>query len=515
MPLCKYCHTQECALKKNGEPKQYCSTKCQSQHTVEKRNLTNLEKFGTTNPMLLDSVKNKRKQTNIERYGTETPFIVDSVKNKYKQTCLERYGVEFASQSDEIKDRMKEAWSSYTNSHPLSDPEIRKKRENTLNDRYGVSHPILNEEIRKKIENTCIEIYGHPNAASSSEVKDRISDSLTEGGGKFLRDSEWMKDNVSLIGVRGIASLLSVSCRIVRKYCDDHSIDFRSDIGGSQFEHEVYLFISQLYTGNIERNSRKYIRGEIDIILPEFKLAFECNGTYWHSELNGRGRTYHLSKTNECSNLGIRLIHIWEHDWILKKEIIQSRIKSLLSRVSSLYARNTVVKEISRLEANIFMNNNHKQGKCNSTINLGLFCKDELVTVMTFSKSRFSSHDYEMIRFCNALNLRVVGGASKLFTHFVKNYNPSSVISYSDKMFNTGGVYRKLGFIWSHASPPSYHYTKDYSNLESRMKFQKHKLPKLLEAYDPALSEWENMELNGFDRIWDCGNDVWVWNEPK
>ena len=46
--------------------------------------------------------------------------------------------------------------------------------------------------------------------------------------------------------------------------------------------------------------------------------------------------------------------------------------------------------------------------------------------------------------------------------------------------------------------------------LESRIKYQKHKLGKLLETFDPAKSEIENMKLNGYHRIFDCGNLVFV-----
>lgn len=57
------------------------------------------------------------------------------------------------------------------------------------------------------------------------------------------------------------------------------------------------------------------------------------------------------------------------------------------------------------------------------------------------------------------------------------------------------------------------YYRKGYQLLESRIKYQKHKLLKLLKAFSPSLTEWENMKNNGYDRIWDCGNDVWIWNK--
>jgi len=135
---------------------------------------------------------------------------------------------------------------------------------------------------------------------------------------------------------------------------------------------------------------------------------------------------------------------------------------------------------------------------------------------MTFGKSRFNKAvEYELLRYANASNLTVMGGASKLFAHFRKTYTPNSVISYSDVSFNSGALYQILGFEWTHRSPPAYYYTKNYINLESRVKFQKHKLKSMLDEFDANYSEWDNMKLNGYDRIWDCGNDVWLWKFPN
>ena len=69
--------------------------------------------------------------------------------------------------------------------------------------------------------------------------------------------------------------------------------------------------------------------------------------------------------------------------------------------------------------------------------------------------------------------------------------------------------------MYSHSSAPAYAYTTDYQTLENRIKFQKHKLEKQLEKYDSNLSEWDNMQLNGYDRIWDCGTDVWLYSSQS
>ena len=131
---------------------------------------------------------------------------------------------------------------------------------------------------------------------------------------------------------------------------------------------------------------------------------------------------------------------------------------------------------------------------------------------MTFGKSRYNKkYEYEIIRLATLINNVVIGGCSKLFKHFINKYKPSSVISYSDRRwFGEATVYKTLGFTLLRTASPNYFYTKDYILLESRVKYQKHKLKKFLN-FSNDLTEFENMKNNGYDMIWDCGNDVWVW----
>jgi hypothetical protein len=123
------------------------------------------------------------------------------------------------------------------------------------------------------------------------------------------------------------------------------------------------------------------------------------------------------------------------------------------------------------------------------------------------------NYDYEIARFCNKLNTSVIGGFSKLFNYFVKNYEFSNIITYADKRISNGGLYQNNGFTLLRESEPNYFYTKDYKLLESRNKYQKHKLKELLPNYNSELTEWENMQLHGYDRIWDCGNYVFEYNK--
>ena len=312
----------------------------------------------------------------------------------------------------------------------------------------------------------------------------------------------------------------------------------------SKPEEEIVNFIFSLISdGNdcsIIRNDRNILNGnvkgkEIDIYLPDYKLGIEYNGLLWHS----RGTTFpnnldpnlkinHFNKTNSCDDLGINLLHIFENEWIDedKKEKWKSVIRNKLHKnQNKVFGRKTSFKEITSKEANIFCEENHLQGKGVSGLNYGLtyknkFNEDELISVMTFSKTRFRNKEhpdvlYEMIRFCNKKHYSINGGASKLLKNF-RLLNPGGIVSYANRRWSDGHLYRTLGFTLSHISNPNYFYfhTKDKVNgvnkLWSRNKFQKHKLHNVLETFDAADTEFNNCFNNGYRQIFDSGNYVFI-----
>lgn len=193
-----------------------------------------------------------------------------------------------------------------------------------------------------------------------------------------------------------------------------------------------------------------------------------------------------------------------------KKDIVKHRLLNIIGKNDiRIYARNCIISEISNDVKRDFLEKTHIQGNDKSRIKLGIFYKTELVGVMTFSKRKiFGNTEWELVRFSTLYN--VIGGASKLFKYFVENYNPDRVITYSDIRWNIGDVYFKMGFNKIGQSSPGYFYL--YNGMRfNRINFQKHKLKDKLETFNPNLTEWENMQLNGYDRIWDCGHYKYEW----
>lgn len=281
----------------------------------------------------------------------------------------------------------------------------------------------------------------------------------------------------------------------------------------SKGELELQEFIKSIYKGNIQTSCRSIITPEeLDVYIPDLKIAFEFDGLYWHSEKIRPNKNFHLNKTNKCKEKDITLIHIFEDEWNLQNRLVKTKIKHLLGVTpNKIYARKCEVKEISQNLTDKFLKKYHIQGTIAAKYRYGLFYHNHLVAVMTFSKSRFNNnYDFELLRYATVFNFTIIGGASKLLKHFRRNIE-GSIISYADKRWSIGNLYEKLGFKPLKDATPNYFYIHPATLVrESRIKYQKHKLKDKLEKFDPSLSETENMLNNDFYRIWDCGNKVYV-----
>jgi very-short-patch-repair endonuclease len=270
-------------------------------------------------------------------------------------------------------------------------------------------------------------------------------------------------------------------------------------------------------------NDRKILNGlELDIYIPKFKLAIEFDGIIWHSEFIGnKSPDYHLIKTEVCNRKGIKLLHIFENEWIKKQDIVKSKIKyALNNNTKTIFARKCIIEETPLSIKNAFLNKYHIQGDDKSQIAVGAYFDNVLVAVMTFGNKRIAlgskssnKDEYEMYRFCTG-DASVIGIGGKLLSYFIKTYNPKKIISYADRRWSgKNSFYEKIQFKLDSITRPNYWYfnLKDPYVLYHRFGFRKSELIKKLERYDPNLTEWQNMQLNGYDRIWDCGNFKYEW----
>jgi ssDNA-binding Zn-finger/Zn-ribbon topoisomerase 1 len=289
----------------------------------------------------------------------------------------------------------------------------------------------------------------------------------------------------------------------------------------SNYELELGDFIESIVgKENVIRNDRSVLNGnELDIYIPSKNIAFEFNGIYWHSEVRITDKNYHLNKTNICLKQNIQLIHIFEDEWVNKNEICKSRIKNLLNDSKRIFARKCIIETVDNNTAKIFFNQNHIQGNVNSKIIYGLKFNNEYVAMMSFGPTRKnlgqkkSEGSYELLRFCNKLDYNVIGGASKLFKHFIKNNNPFEVITYADRRWSNGNLYEKMNMEFSHISQPNYFYIV---NGERKNRFGYRK-DILMSKYgcSPDDTEHNFCYNKGWYRIYDCGTKVYKWKKER
>jgi hypothetical protein len=288
----------------------------------------------------------------------------------------------------------------------------------------------------------------------------------------------------------------------------------RCTSGVSSYEFEIR---NLLESNNVPVESQfRRFKGikEIDIISHENKIGIEFNGLYWHRS-DIKGKDYHKNKTDKMLEYGYRLIHIFEDDWLFKKEICKSIILNAFSKTpKKIHARKCEIKPVSNKDACKFLIENHIQGHCVSKVRYGLFFKNELVSVMTFGSNRKNlgnvakPNEYELLRFCNKIYTNVVGGASRLFKFFIQQHTPQKITSYCNRGTGTGNLYKQLGFCFLYNTPPNYFYFNRNKRL-SRFKFRKDVLIK--QGYDKFKTEACIMEELGYHRIHDCGSMKFQW----
>ncbi len=502
LPQCPICGKPLKFISYKEGYREFCSNKCRGLGTAAKASDTCKKRYGVARPAQSKVIQAKMKKTTKERYGVDNIF---QCKDKIQDSFKKKYNVDNPMFIEEFRDKM--IHSLQTNGGKGKD---RRKQTNLA--KYGSACSLHGSEVQKSIRNKLKERY-----IKVLFESDRIKQVAIP---RFS-----MEEYRTNIDSEGQVILYPWTCIKCNSDFEDYIANgkiprcpkcYPPAVQGIMEKELVIWLRSLLPNENIIENSRRIISPwELDVYLPKYKLAIEFNEIYWHSELatqGKRGSDYHITKTKACESQGIRLIHIFDSEWYTIPEIVKSVIKATLNIFSSrIGARKGEIRRISSHESSVFLEANHLQGFAPSSIRYGLFYNGELVAHLALGKNRFLPNTYEIVRYVSKINTQVQGGLSRLWKEAKKNLSNNTVlVSYVDLRFFRGKSNLALGLNFDHTNPPSFYYTKDYKTLHNRLEFQKHKLNKKLQIFDPELTEWENMQLNGYDRIWDCGTAVYT-----
>ena len=491
----------------------YVEYKCDSCNELHKVKLSSLKRKDRVEhqicrkcTIILNNVVEKRKNTCIEKYGVENPMHVekfkhiamlnnnvydkqrtslDTIRNSFLNEGYTLLSTEYINNKHNLSYICNNnhngtiSWNSWINGR-------RCRQCGILNSTKKISHSI--EFVRKCLADEGYELISDTYVNKHIPIMYRCP----KGHIGTIRFGNWLHNQTRCSSCSHIESNAEIELREFIKICFPDLIS----------------------------NNRTLIKPlELDIVIPSQKLAIEYNGLYYHSS-DKLGKWYHLEKLNKCKEIGYRLITIFEDEWLYKSDIVKHRLLNILgvrSEKPHIYARNCSIKEIDNSTKNIFLDKFHLQGKDTSSIRLGAFHDDRLISIMTFSKGSLAKGNYnpqqgiyELNRFCSDYNYYVVGIASKLLKCFTKTYTPKSVFSYADKRWSDGNLYNVLGFTHQHDSEPNYWYIFGDRRIH-RFNFRKSELKKKLDIFDPTLSEIKNMSNNGYNRIFDCGNSKWIF----
>lgn len=426
-------------------------------------------------------------------------------------------------------------------SHGIASPSQQALREASNKRKYGVSNPGAVPQFRQKAietmgghnwaagkrdkrDQTCLVKYGNTNVAKTEYAKSKAVITNTKKYGRShkkqshipievlhkLDDAEWLYDQhilqqktLSQIATElGFGSDMTTVMNRMRHH----------NIVTHLFQHsfaekEIVAYIKSLTPDEIIENDRSLISPkEVDIYIPSRKLAIEYCGLYWHGELKGKPRLYHRNKMRECNKQGVRLITIFEDEWINCPTIIKTKLAHIfgVNDAVKINARQCEIVNVDAATKNKFYDLHHIQGTGPGSITYGLQYGGTIVAVITFIKQ---GNVFILNRYATSVSVR--GGFTKLLAHFQKHNTWSKIISFADLRWSDGGLYKQAGFVLETTIEPEYAYVVNQERIH-KFNMRRKYLAGKLKYFDPDLSEWENCKVNGVDRIWDCGKCRYV-----
>jgi len=328
-----------------------------------------------------------------------------------------------------------------------------------------------------------------------------------------LDDPEWFKTQHFILqkSLTEIAFELHLDPTTVQRRFAALDIGSPQQFPVAKNEKEIGDFLETLGV-QVVRNTRSIIAPqELDIYLPDYKIAIEHCGLYWHSSAH-KPSHYHKNKLIACNSAGVRLITLFEDEWQFNSNLVKQKLTHILNKSTqpSVAARKCAVDLcVSSVDKRLFLDTNHIQGDGPGSINIGLWYDNALVAIMCFINKGSVA---VLNRFATSCILP--GGFQRLLAAFVKTYSQFTTIeSFADLRWSEGRVYSASGFELVSTIPPDYYWVKGLLR-EHKFNFRHSRLKARFENYDAAKTEVQNCNANGWLQLYDCGKQKWNLTIP-
>jgi hypothetical protein len=363
----------------------------------------------------------------------------------------------------------------------------------------SVNSPLRLESSRIKAKDTLYEKYGVYNASQIN---------LSDETMVILQDKTLFEEIIENKTIHQIASGLNVSGGTIHSYLTKYNLLDRISRRHSDLESIIVDFLDKSGC-KYKTKDRTIIKPrELDFVIPEHKIAIEVHGLFYHSMYKIQDKSYHYEKYKLCKEKDITLFQIFGNELLDEKlrNIWFSKILYCMNKISDkVYARNCRIELIDTQAYRQFLNDNHLQGRSNSSIRVGIFYKNNLVGVLGCSK--YGTKSLIIDRYCT--NTTLVGGFSKVLKFIVNNFQMyKEFITYSDNRCSYGNLYSSTGFSMDAELPPDYYYT-DFVSLFHKFNFRKDRIARKFEIDIESKTELELTKELGFYRIYDAGKVRW------
>ena len=413
-------------------------------------------------------------------------------KKGYSQTCGKRECVHKAQQNTIRKN---------TPIHRFKTEKFKKQNDHIMNLKYGSSNYFSSEIGKKTIRENLIKKYGEDSPAKCESIKNKIKNTVISNTIKKYSDMlSTHNEKLFKYNVNGHTKILCEDCNTISDLSNSYLLKRLNNkekcckkcnpinFFKSKGETELKNFISTIC--EINENDRS-LGFEIDILVPSRKIAFEFNGTYWHSDIY-KNKNFHLEKTNKCKENGITLYHVWQDDWENRNHIVKSNIRKIFKIYNDeILVQNTECKNITIEQANDFFDHNDIDGKMNKGKTFGLFYKNILVCAACVCMDE-SRGELQMSRFTLATDIHMEGSMDKILEH-VSDIHEDKIFMYCDKSWNVEPFFEKFKYLCD--MPP-----RGYYVINGNKKY---------------INDGEMPSSKNMHKIHDCGTSKWVFQHTS
>lgn len=364
----------------------------------------------------------------------------------------------------------------------------KKRREDSCIKLFGVSSPLKNSEIKKKVQKTNLKKYGNICSLNNTEVNKKAKNTLNTNwnNGHPKRENllhvenlneEYVKNNFiknQHFLLDDFVKYYNISYTHGRKLKRRWGIKVSNQLQQKSKEKAIFKWLETL---NIEtiHNDRTILKPyELDFWFPSKHLAIEFNGLMYHSfgshrlekfntlEKESKEKYFHLFKTNECQKKGVDLLHIFENEWKdpLKKEIWKLLIQNKLGLNTKILSKDYNIQDLSIEQAREFLYKNSLEVK-EFDLAKGIVHDQKIIAIMTFQKIS-NNRNWELTNFCYKLDYIIRKNILlELLNDFIKENNPSDIITIINRRWDTGKLQKNLGFYLHSTLPPKLFYFKE------------------------------------------------------